>query len=173
MEPIDGVAFIGRNAGRNENIYVATGDSGMGMTHGTIAGLLITDLIMERKNPWGRLYDPSRVTLGAVGRFLREGAGVVGTLAEWFKSGDVASVDEIAPGSGAILRRGITKIAVYRDPDGRLHERTAACTHLGCVVAWNQVADTWDCPCHGSRFDPYGRVLAGPAVADLEPASTA
>jgi Rieske Fe-S protein len=111
--------------------------------------------------------------LGAVGRFLREGAGVVGTLAEWFKSGDVASVDEIAPGSGAILRRGITKIAVYRDPDGRLHERTAACTHLGCVVAWNPVADTWDCPCHGSRFDPYGRVLAGPAVADLEPASTA
>jgi glycine/D-amino acid oxidase-like deaminating enzyme/nitrite reductase/ring-hydroxylating ferredoxin subunit len=173
MEPIDGVAFIGRNPGRHENIYVATGDSGMGMTHGTIAGLLITDLIMERENPWARLYDPSRVTLGALGRFLREGAGVVGTLAEWFKSGDVASVDEIAPGSGAILRRGITKVAVYRDPDGRLHERTAACTHLACVVAWNPVADTWDCPCHGSRFDPYGRVLAGPAVADLEPASTA
>ncbi|HKY60937.1 MAG TPA: FAD-dependent oxidoreductase [Gemmatimonadota bacterium] len=171
MEPIDGVAFIGRNPGRHENIYVATGDSGMGMTHGTIAGLLITDLIMERENPWARLYDPSRVTLGALGRFLRDGASVVGTLAEWFKSGDVASVDEIAPGSGAILRRGISKVAVYRDREGRLHERTAACTHLGCVVAWNPVAGSWDCPCHGSRFDPYGRVLAGPAVADLKPPS--
>jgi glycine/D-amino acid oxidase-like deaminating enzyme/nitrite reductase/ring-hydroxylating ferredoxin subunit len=167
MEPIDGVAFIGRNPGRHENTYVASGDSGMGMTHGTIAGLLITDLIMGRTNPWERLYDPSRVTVGSVGRFLREGASVVGTMAEWFKAGDVATVDDISPGSGGVLRRGMTKVAVYRDPDGRLHERSAACTHLGCVIAWNPIASSWDCPCHGSRFDPYGRVLAGPAVAEL------
>jgi glycine/D-amino acid oxidase-like deaminating enzyme/nitrite reductase/ring-hydroxylating ferredoxin subunit len=168
MEPVDGVAFIGRNPGGHENIYVATGDSGMGMTHGTIAGLLITDLIMGRTNPWARLYDPSRVTLGAVGKFLREGAGVVGRMAEWFRAGDVETVDDIGPGSGGILRRGMTKVAVYRDPEGRLHEFSAACTHLGCVVAWNPIAASWDCPCHGSRFDPYGRVLAGPAVAELK-----
>jgi Rieske Fe-S protein len=123
---------------------------------------------MGRTNPWARLYDPSRVTLGAVGKFLREGAGVVGTMAEWFRAGDVETVDDIGPGSGGILRRGMTKVAVYRDPEGRLHEFSAACTHLGCVVAWNPIAASWDCPCHGSRFDPYGRVLAGPAVAELK-----
>ncbi|MGH2394903.1 MAG: FAD-dependent oxidoreductase, partial [Candidatus Limnocylindria bacterium] len=172
MEPVDGVAFIGRSPGRHSNIYVATGDSGMGMTHGTIAALLLTDLILGRPNPWSRLYDPSRITLGALGRFLREGAGVVGTMAEWFRAGDVESSDQIAPGSGAIVRRGLRKVAVYRDREGRLHERSAACTHLGCVVAWNPIAGSWDCPCHGSRFDPYGRVLAGPAVAELKPATT-
>ena len=168
MEPVDGVAFIGRNPRGHDNIYIATGDSGMGMTHGTIAGLLITDLIMGRTNPWARLYDPSRVTLGVVGRFLREGAGVVGTMAEWFRAGDVETVDDIGLGSGGILRRGMKKVAVYRDTEGRLHELSAACTHLGCVVAWNPIEASWDCPCHGSRFDPYGRVLAGPAVAELK-----
>ena len=168
MEPGDGVAFIGRNPGSRENVYIVTGDSGMGMTHGAIAGLLLPDLVMGRENPWASLYDPSRITLGAVGRFLKDGAAVAGTMAEWFSAGDVDSVDEIAPGSGAIVRHGATKVAAYRDPDGRLHERSAACTHLGCVVAWNPVAESWDCRCHGSRFDPYGRVLSGPAVVDLK-----
>ncbi len=172
MEPVDGVAFIGRSPGRHSNIYIATGDSGMGMTHGTIAGLLITALIMSRTNPWSHLYDPSRITLGALGRFLREGASVVGTMAEWFRAGDVETSEQIAPGSGAVVRRGLKKVAVYRDREGRLHERSAVCTHLGCVVAWNRIAGSWDCPCHGSRFDPYGRVLTGPAVAELRPVTT-
>jgi len=168
MEPVDGVAFIGRNPADHPDIYVVTGDSGMGMTHGTIAGILITDLIMGRENPWEKLYDPSRITLRAAGTFLREGAAVVASLAKWFTAGEVESVDEIPPGSGAIVRRGLTKIAAYRDPDGVLHERRAACTHLGCVVAWNPNEQSWDCPCHGSRFDPYGRVLNGPAVGELK-----
>ncbi|CAN5321394.1 FAD-dependent oxidoreductase [soil metagenome] len=167
MESVDGVAYIGRNPGGNSNSYVVTGDSGMGMTHGTIAGLLVTDLVMGRENPWADLYDPSRITLGALGSFLRDGADVVATLGEWFKAGDVESVEEIEPGSGAIVRRGLAKVAAYRDPDGKLHERSAACTHLGCVIAWNPIAKSWDCPCHGSRFDPLGRVLNGPAVEEL------
>jgi glycine/D-amino acid oxidase-like deaminating enzyme/nitrite reductase/ring-hydroxylating ferredoxin subunit len=168
MEPADGVAFIGFNPG-GENVYVVSGDSGQGMTHGTIAAILVTDLVTGRENAWSRLYDPSRITLGALGRFLEHGASVVASLAAWIGAGDVGSVDEIAPGAGAVVRRGAKLVAAYRDAGGRLHERSAACTHLGCVVAWNPVAESWDCRCHGSRFDPYGNVLAGPAVAELKP----
>jgi Rieske Fe-S protein len=110
------------------------------------------------------------VTLGAAADFVRENANVALQYADWLTGGDVASADEVRPGSGAIVRKGLEKIAVYRDPQGRLHERLAACTHLGCIVHWNPAATTWDCPCHGSRFDPYGKVINGPANSDLAPA---
>ena len=86
---------------------------------------------------------------------------------DWLTPGDVASVDEIEPDSGAIVRRGLEKIAVYRDAKGALHECSAACPHLGCIVHWNPGEQTWDCPCHGSRFDAYGKVINGPANRDL------
>jgi glycine/D-amino acid oxidase-like deaminating enzyme/nitrite reductase/ring-hydroxylating ferredoxin subunit len=162
MEPVDGVAFIGRMGG--PNVYLVTGDSGQGITHGTIAGILIGDLVQGRENPWAGLYDPGRVTLGAASAFLKENLNVASQFAAWVSPGDSA---EIAPGSGAVVRRGLAKVAVYRDEGGGLHERSAACTHLGCVVAWNPVERTWDCPCHGSRYDAYGRVTHGPAVNDL------
>jgi Rieske Fe-S protein len=79
----------------------------------------------------------------------------------------VRSAEEVKPGEGAVLRRGARHVAVYRDADGRLHERSASCTHLFCIVHWNHGERSWDCPCHGSRFDPYGRVINGPAIADL------
>jgi len=82
--------------------------------------------------------------------------------------GDVNSPEEIAQGEGAIIRRGMTKRAVYRDERGTVHERSAVCPHLGCVVSWNSLEKTWDCPCHGSSFDRYGRVVNGPANSDLE-----
>ena len=170
METQDYLAFIGRNPMDHENIYVATGDSGMGITHGTIAGMLLHDLILGRPNPWEKLYDPSRVTLRAAAGFARENSNVALHYADWLTGGDVGSVDEIAPGSGALVRRGLEKIAVYRDKDGRLHERHAACPHLGCVVSWNRAESTWDCPCHGSRFTAYGKVINGPANRDLAPA---
>jgi Rieske Fe-S protein len=81
--------------------------------------------------------------------------------------GDVASVDEIAKGSGAIVRRGLTKVAVYRDEDGKLHERSAVCPHLGCIVQWNPAEGSWDCPCHGSRFNKTGDAINGPANSPL------
>jgi glycine/D-amino acid oxidase-like deaminating enzyme/nitrite reductase/ring-hydroxylating ferredoxin subunit len=170
METQDYLAFIGRNPADHENIYVATGDSGMGITHGTIAGMLLSDLILGRANPWETLYDPSRVTLRAAGDFARENANVVSQYADWLTGGDVSSADEIAAGSGAIVRRGLEKLAVYRDEQGVLHERLAGCPHLGCVVHWNPAETTWDCPCHGSRFDRYGKVISGPANRDLAPA---
>jgi Rieske Fe-S protein len=154
----------------HENIYVVTGDSGMGITHGTIAGMLLSDLILGRTNPWEALYDPSRVTLRAAADFARENSNVALQYADWLTGGDVKSADDIPPGGGAILRRGLEKIAAYRDEEGRLHERLAGCPHLGCVVHWNRSESTWDCPCHGSRFDCYGKVINGPANRDLAPA---
>ena len=168
---MDGVAYIGKSPGAGEkNVYLATGDSGMGMTHGTIAGILLTDLIVGRPNRWEKLYDPSRVSLRAAGAFARENLDVAAHFASYLSPADVADVAEIPPGSGAVVRRGLKKIAVYRDTSGGLQERSAVCTHLGCIVSWNSLEKSWDCPCHGSRFDPAGRVLNGPAIDPLGPA---
>jgi glycine/D-amino acid oxidase-like deaminating enzyme/nitrite reductase/ring-hydroxylating ferredoxin subunit len=167
MEPADYLGFIGRNPLDDENIFVVTGDSGMGLTHGTIAGMLLTDLIVGRTSPWERLYSPSRVPFRAAGGMALEDLNMAAQYGEWLTGGDVRSAKDVAPGTGAIVRRGFEKIAVYRDPQGELHERLAACPHLGCIVQWNPGQSTWDCPCHGSRFDAYGRVINGPANKDL------
>ena len=167
LEPIDGLAFIGRNPLDEPNVFIATGDSGNGMTHGTIAGILITDLIMERDNEWADLYEPSRKTLRALPEFARENLNVAMEYTGLVTSGEVDSVAEIEPGRGAVMRRGLTKVAVYKDEAGEVHERSAICRHLGCVVDWNTLESTWDCPCHGSRYDAYGHVIQGPANSDL------
>lgn len=137
----------------------------MGLTHGTIAGLLISDLINGRKNPWEALYDPSRKIVNR--EFLRENANVLGQYRKLVTGGDVKSVREIRRGHGAIVRKGLKKLAVYRDSAGKLHRRSALCTHMQCIVQWNPEEKSWDCPCHGSRFDPQGIVTMGPAIDDL------
>jgi glycine/D-amino acid oxidase-like deaminating enzyme/nitrite reductase/ring-hydroxylating ferredoxin subunit len=167
MEPVDGLAFIGPNPGDETNIYVATGDSGNGMTHGTIAGMLLTDLIQKHDNEWAQLYDPARLTPRAIGEYARENLNVAARFAEWLTKGDVRSAEEIPLDSGAVLRHGLSKAAVYRDASGRLHQHSAVCPHLDCIVHWNDAEKTWDCPCHGSRFDPYGKVIHGPANKNL------
>jgi glycine/D-amino acid oxidase-like deaminating enzyme/nitrite reductase/ring-hydroxylating ferredoxin subunit len=167
LEPIDGLAFIGHNPMDEANVYIATGDSGHGMTHGTIAGMLIRDLIFNRPNPWQVLYDPSRKSLSAVASYLRANFNVAGQYADWLKPGEVQSSAEIPAGRGRLMRRGLQMLAVYRDEHGCTHERSAACPHLGGIVQWNDTEKSWDCPCHGSRFDAYGGVIAGPALSDL------
>lgn len=167
LEPIDGLAFIGRNPMDKPNVFITTGDSGNGMTHGTIAGILITDLIIERENEWADLYEPSRKTLRALPEFARENLNVAMEYTGLVTPGEVDSVADIKPGRGAVLRRGLTKVAVYKDEAGEVHERSAICRHLGCVVDWNTLESTWDCPCHGSRYDAYGHVIQGPANSDL------
>jgi glycine/D-amino acid oxidase-like deaminating enzyme/nitrite reductase/ring-hydroxylating ferredoxin subunit len=169
MEPVDGLAFIGQNPG-DKNIFVVTGDSGNGMTHGTIAGILLTDLIQGRQNEWTALYEPSRISLKATPEFAKENLNVVAQFRDYVTGGDVDEVGEIASGAGAIIREGLKKIAVYRDSNGEVHKYSAVCPHLGCIVEWNSTEMTWDCPCHGSRFDPQGKVLNGPAISGLAPA---
>jgi glycine/D-amino acid oxidase-like deaminating enzyme/nitrite reductase/ring-hydroxylating ferredoxin subunit len=163
METLDGLAYIGPNPLDTSNIYIATGDSGMGMTHGTIAGILLTDLILGRNNPWAALYNPARKPLATLAEFASEQIDVATQYAQWLTAGEVASVDDIPRDSGAVVRRGLGKVAVYRDAAGQLHERSAACRHLGCIVQWNPLDKSWDCPCHGSRFDKLGQVVNGPA----------
>lgn len=167
METIDGLAFLGRNPADDKNVYVMTGDSGMGLTHGTIGAMIVTDFIMSRDNPWAKLYDPSRKPVGAIRDFIRENMNVAGQYADWAKPGEVDSEMQISNGEGAVLRDGLKKIAVYRDAQGRHHHLSAVCTHLGCIVVWNSLEKTWDCPCHGSRFDVAGQVLNGPASQPL------
>ncbi|MGI9065326.1 MAG: FAD-dependent oxidoreductase [Pyrinomonadaceae bacterium] len=173
MEPVDGLAFIGRNPMDAKNVFIATGDSGNGMTHGTIAGILLTDLIMGRKNSWESIYEPSRMTLRALPEFVKENLNVAIQYTDLVVAGDVESVEEIKPGSGAVLARGLHKVAAYRDPKGEIHERSAVCRHLGCIVNWNTLENTWDCPCHGSRYDAMGKVIQGPANSDLPKEQTA
>jgi glycine/D-amino acid oxidase-like deaminating enzyme/nitrite reductase/ring-hydroxylating ferredoxin subunit len=170
MESMDGLAFIGRNPGDEPNVYIVTGDSGNGMTHGTIAGMLVRDLILGRENPWATLYDPARKTFRAAAEYARENLNVVVEYGQWLTPGEVDSVEQIAAGAGAIVRRGLNKVALSRDDNGKLHEHSAVCPHLGCIVAWNSTDRSWDCPCHGSRFDTQGKVLNGPAVGPLEAA---
>ena len=169
MEPVDGLAFIGRNPLDKDNVYIVTGDSGNGMTHGTIAGMLLSDLILGRDNPWQSLYDPGRVTLRASPEYAREAVNMAAQYSDWVTPGDVSGVEQIANDDGAVVRRGAPKVAVYRDATGALHERSAVCPHLGCIVAWNSAEKTWDCPCHGSRFDKFGAVITGPANVGLLP----
>jgi glycine/D-amino acid oxidase-like deaminating enzyme/nitrite reductase/ring-hydroxylating ferredoxin subunit len=173
MEPVDSMGFIGKNPNDADNVFIITGDSGNGMTHGTIGGILITDLIAGRTNDWAALYDPSRITLRSAAKFAKENLNVAAQYADLATGGEIDSVDELAPGTGAIVRRGLKKIAAYRDDAGGLHELSAICTHLGCVVQWNSTEQTWDCPCHGSRFDPEGKVINGPAIKDLAAADSA
>jgi glycine/D-amino acid oxidase-like deaminating enzyme/nitrite reductase/ring-hydroxylating ferredoxin subunit len=168
MEPVDGLGYIGRNPADKAHILVATGDSGHGMTHGTIAGILLTDLIQGRTSPWETLYDPSRKSLRSAGEYVKENVNVAKQYLDYVSPGEVASVDEIRPGHGAVVRQGLGKVAVFRDDQGALHPLSAVCTHLGCIVHWNSLEGTWDCPCHGSRFGTDGRVLSGPAVMGLE-----
>jgi glycine/D-amino acid oxidase-like deaminating enzyme/nitrite reductase/ring-hydroxylating ferredoxin subunit len=172
METLDYLAFIGRNPG-DDNVYIATGDSGMGLTHGTIAGMLLSDLIRGHDNRWAGLYDPSRKPLRAAREFARENLNVARQYADYLTRGDVAGPADIEPDGGAVIRRGLRKIAVYKDAQGGVHECSAVCPHLGCIVQWNGAEKTWDCPCHGSRFDCRGRVISGPANRDLAPVSEA
>lgn len=167
IEPVDALAFIGRNPGER-NVYIATSDSGNGLTHGTIAGGVIKDLILDRENPWAALYDPGRKSVRAAREFAGEALNMAAQYGDWFTSGDIADVADIPPGEGAVMRDGATKVAVYRDPDGELHIRSAVCPHLGCIVHWNPGEKSWDCPCHGSRFGRLGEVLNGPAVMKLD-----
>ena len=169
MEPADGFAMIGANPDGAENVYLATADSGQGMTHGTIAGILLADLTQGKENPWAELYDPKRKQLRAVKEIVRETLNVAVQYGDWITPGE-SSFDEIPRGEGRLVRMGAHKVAAYRDDKGLLHLRDATCTHLKCIVDWNSVEKSWDCPCHGSRFSPRGdEVLNGPAVSPLKP----
>ncbi len=167
LEPMDGVGFVGRSPDLGDNIYVITGDSGNGLTLGTLGAKIVADAIAARANDWSQVYDPGRSMLPVLGTFISETTHVAAQYFDYLRPGDVDSLAQIAPGEGALLREGLSLHAVYRDENGEYHACSATCPHLGGVVHWNAVEKTWDCPCHGSRFDGFGRVITGPATCDM------
>lgn len=167
IEPLDSLAYLGRNPG-NENIYIITGDSGNGITHGTLGGMIIKDIILGRKNPWIELYDPSRISLKVTGDYFHEVGNMVAQFGDWFTKEEIKEADSVKIGEGAIISTGIKKIAVYRDEENKLHACTAICPHLGGIVQWNADEKTFDCPLHGSRFTIDGKLINGPSSSDLK-----
>lgn len=169
LDTIDYCGLIGRNPG-NSNVFVVTGDSGQGITHGALAGVLLKDLILHGSSPWEAVYDPSRLMPTGILNFVSENATAITNLVEYVLPGELGSIEELKPGEGGIIRSGLSKIAACRDGAGQLHLHAAACTHLGCLIHWNSTEQCWDCPCHGSHFAPDGSVLNGPAITGLKPA---
>ncbi|HEV7701011.1 MAG TPA: FAD-dependent oxidoreductase, partial [Pyrinomonadaceae bacterium] len=167
METHDGLAFVGQYSDDEPNVFLITGDSGMGMTHGTIGGILVSDLILGRANPWVDVYKPSRLATQSIKEAVPEIVSSTLPYKDWITPGDVDSVSDLKTGDGAVIRDGLKKIAVYRDDKGDLHKRSAVCTHLGCIVRFNSLEKTWDCPCHGSRFSTDGNPINGPAIVPL------
>jgi Rieske Fe-S protein len=166
---VDKVPFVGRLTRRSRHVWVATGFGKWGMTNGTVAATILTDLVLGRENPWLELFDAKRLAPRAAARkFVSENANVARHFVGDRLRPPGGSLEALAPGEGTVVRRGARLVAVSRGDDGDLHAVSAVCTHLGCIVAWNPAERSWDCPCHGSRFTASGAVIQGPAVDDLE-----
>ena len=165
--PVDGLPYVGRLWPFSDRLLMATGFKKWGLANGTAAAMMLADEIGGRRSEWLPAFDTRRFTpRQSAPKFLKENA-TVGAL--FF--GDRLrrrSAEAIPPGEGRIVRHGLSQAAVYRDEAGAVHALSARCTHLGCIVKWNGVERTWDCPCHGSRFDTDGAVVQGPAVSPLE-----
>jgi glycine/D-amino acid oxidase-like deaminating enzyme/nitrite reductase/ring-hydroxylating ferredoxin subunit len=169
FETPDGLGLIGRAPWGGDNTYIITGDSGMGMTHSTLGARLVANLIQGKSDPLAGVYSPSRWMPGALRTLLGENLNMAAQFTDWLTGGDVKSADQIPAGHGATVRSRLTKLAVYRDEKGAVHQMSAVCPHMGCIVHWNPGEKTWDCPCHGSRFGAEGKVLHGPATSNLKP----
>ncbi|HEX6360479.1 FAD-dependent oxidoreductase [Actinophytocola sp.] len=167
MSTVDGVPFVGRYHPRASHLWVATGFGQWGMTGGTAAGLLLRDLVQGEPSELASLFDPGRVSLPALVSF---NATVAKYLAgDHLRALRAPGVSDLPPGEATVTRQGATMVAAYRDEAGVLHAVNARCTHLGCLVQFNNAERTWDCPCHGSRFALDGKVVQGPAVRPLHP----
>ncbi|HYY44565.1 MAG TPA: Rieske 2Fe-2S domain-containing protein, partial [Actinomycetota bacterium] len=167
---LDKVPFIGRMMPGSRHLYTATGFSAWGMTNGVVSGRLLADLITDVPNPWADVYDPNRLDMKSLPSFAKKGGHDAKRLVgDRLKSGREESLTkELPSGGGAVFEVNGEKVAVSRREDGTLQAVSAVCTHLGCIVSWNDAERSWDCPCHGSRFSAEGGVLQGPAVEPLE-----
>ena len=168
---LDSVPFIGRMDPTTDQLFTATGFSAWGMTNGVVAARLLADQILEIPNGWSELYDPQRMNVKSLPAFMKKGGHDAKRLVgdRLGRDSKLGEVGELKPGDGKVFDVDGEKVAIHRAPDGGIHAVSAVCTHLGCIVAWNDAETSWDCPCHGSRFDSDGSVLQGPAVRPLEP----
>ncbi|RYN91589.1 hypothetical protein AA0120_g5594 [Alternaria tenuissima] len=165
------MAFIGKNQG-NKHIYIITGDSGNGLTHGVLAGKLIADSITEQPNDWISAYDPKRLaSIAKSATSMISHDLQINAQYKRFAQSDIKDIEDLVPGEGGVVNTNPTKpLAVYKDEGGQIHKFSALCPHLKGVVCWNTTEKSWDCPVHGSRFSKDGVQLCGPSKMGLEPA---
>ncbi|KAF2867593.1 FAD dependent oxidoreductase [Massariosphaeria phaeospora] len=171
FEPVDFMAFIGKNQGK-KHTYIVTGDSGNGLTHGVIAGKLIADEITETPNPWSSLYDPKRLTsiVKSLPSLVSHDLQINAQYKRLTQT-DITDIEDLVPGDGGVLNPTTSKpIAAYKDENGKVHKFSALCPHMKGVVCWNSLEKSWDCPVHGSRFSKDGVQVIGPASENLAPA---
>jgi len=167
-EPFDGIAFLGRNPGDYDNVFIITGDSGMGMTNMTLGAMINTDLITGKENPYAKLHSPSRQTLAHdLKQTMMENLKTQAQYKDWLKPSEVKDIEDLKPGCGAVINQGLSKVAVYKDENGNVISRSAVCPHLKAILNWNDSEKTWDCPAHGSRFNACGIPLNGPTNRPL------
>jgi Rieske Fe-S protein len=167
--PYDHLPMIGPYVPGSDRIFVTTGFMKWGLTTGTFAAMILRDLIGGRENRWAEFFSPSRISPGSLGEVAAMGLRFSGDfVADRLRPGEAASATEVPIGEGQVVRHGAGRRGVYRDPDGSVHVVSLRCTHLGCLLRFNSAERSWDCPCHGSRFDVDGAVLEGPAVDPLE-----
>ncbi|UOE48800.1 FAD-dependent oxidoreductase [Mucilaginibacter sp. SMC90] len=171
--PVDGLPYIGQIPLAADGIYCATGYNGNGMMLGSVAGKILSDLILKKENRYEKLFSPARVKpVDSFSEFVKENADVAyHFVADRFGIHESDSLKRLQPGTGKVLEVAGQKIAAYRDEQGTIHALSPVCTHMACIVNWNGEEKSWDCPCHGARFDVDGKVLTGPATRPLAPIS--
>lgn len=169
--PVDGLPYIGQMPFAADGVYCATGYNGNGMMLGSVAGKILSDLVLGRENKYAKLFSPSRIKpVDGFSEFVKENADVVyHFVADRFSFKDTDSLKRLRPGTGELVEVDGQKIAAYRDDNGEIHALSPVCTHAGCIVNWNNSEKSWDCPCHGARYDIEGNVLTGPATKGLQP----
>ncbi|MGH8503918.1 MAG: FAD-dependent oxidoreductase [Gammaproteobacteria bacterium] len=168
LESVDKVPYIGRLSPLSRHQYTATGFRAWGITHATVAAIMLSDIIQGREHPWHRLYTPARIKpVASTKEFVKHNVHAVRHLVgDRLKRKE--ALETLAPGQGKLVKLDNRTVAAYKDDDGNVSTVSATCTHLGCLVSWNNAEKSWDCACHGSRFAPDGGVLHGPAITALK-----
>ncbi|HEU5109961.1 MAG TPA: FAD-dependent oxidoreductase, partial [Micromonosporaceae bacterium] len=165
----DGLPMIGPYQPGSRTLFVATGYRKWGLATGTAAALLLTDILTGQSNPWAELFTPHRFSLRSLPRLARlNGKVAVDLVGDRLRPAEVSDPADVPRGEARVLRDGLGQTGVYRDDQGGLHAVSMRCTHLGCLLRFNGAESSWDCPCHGSRFDVDGAVLEGPATRPLQ-----
>jgi glycine/D-amino acid oxidase-like deaminating enzyme/nitrite reductase/ring-hydroxylating ferredoxin subunit len=171
FEPADGLPYIGHLPGNPENVFVATGYGGNGITYSHVAALVLKSLILKEESEYTSLFAPGRVKpVAGFTEFVKHNTEVVKQfVGRWLGQEDLPEIADLSPGDAKVVKYEKTSIALYKDEQHTLHAVNPACTHMKCSVNWNAAEKSWDCPCHGARYDYEGRVITGPASKDLEP----
>lgn len=171
FEPSDGLAYIGRIPGGDDNVFVATGFGGNGITYSHIAAITLSEIIGKGESEYEALFNPRRVKpVAGFASFVKENVSVIKDFfSKRFNQQQLSELADIAPGEARVVKWEGESIALYKEESGKLHAVDPVCPHAKCAVGWNSAEKSWDCPCHGSRFAPDGALLTGPARKGLEP----